>query len=307
MPDNILEMITTSYMWLWEHMFLINVIFSFLIIFFQRRNPTTVWAWLLLLYFVPILGFVLYLILGQNFRKDRMFKMKEIEGEIKYAVRRQEESIYRKRLRLRDPELERFKSLILYNLNEGEAVLTDNNDVRIYTDGREKFHALLNEMDHARNYIHLQYYIIRGDELWKEIEEVLIRKAKQGVEIRVLFDSMGCRGHKGMHRADWERLTKAGIQVAEFFPAVLGKLQLRVNYRNHRKIAVIDGRIGFVGGFNVGREYLGKDRRFGYWRDTHICIEGSAVTSLAVRFVLDWNYAAKENIFLEDRLFEIPT
>ena len=183
MPDNILEMITTSYMWLWEHMFLINVIFSFLIIFFQRRNPTTVWAWLLLLYFVPILGFVLYLILGQNFRKDRMFKMKEIEGEIKYAVRRQEESIYRKRLRLRDPELERFKSLILYNLNEGEAVLTDNNDVRIYTDGREKFHALLNEMDHARNYIHLQYYIIRGDELWKEIEEVLNGIPERGLSV----------------------------------------------------------------------------------------------------------------------------
>lgn len=274
---------------------------------FSEENPTTVWAWLLLLYFIPILGFLLYMILGQNFRKERMFKMKEIEGEIKYAVRRQEESIYRKKLRLRDPELERFKSLILYNLNEGEAVLTDNNDIRIYTDGREKFNALLNEMDHARNYIHIQYYIIRSDELWKEIEEVLLRKARQGVEIRILFDSMGCRGRKGMHKADWDRLRKAGIQVAEFFPAVLGKLQLRVNYRNHRKIAVIDGRIGFVGGFNVGREYLGKDRKFGYWRDTHICIEGSAVTSLAVRFVLDWNYAARENIFLEDRLFEIPT
>lgn len=143
MPEHIGEIFTTSYMWLWEHMFLINVIFSFLIIFFQRRNPTTVWAWLLLLYFIPILGFILYLILGQNFRKERMFKMKEIEGEIKYAVRRQEESIYRKKLRLRDPELERFKSLILYNLNEGEAVLTDNNDIRIYTDGREKFNALL--------------------------------------------------------------------------------------------------------------------------------------------------------------------
>ena len=216
MPDNILEMITTSYMWLWEHMFLINVIFSFLIIFFQRRNPTTVWAWLLLLYFVPILGFVLYLILGQNFRKDRMFKMKEIEGEIKYAVRRQEESIYRKRLRLRDPELERFKSLILYNLNEGEAVLTDNNDVRIYTDGREKFHALLNEMDHARNYIHLQYYIIRGDELWKEIEEVLIRKAKQGVEIRVLFDSMGCRGTRVCTGRTGSGLQKPGSRWQSF-------------------------------------------------------------------------------------------
>ena len=92
---------------------------------------------------------------------------------------------------------------------------------------------------------------------------------------------------------------------AEFFPAVLGKLQLRVNYRNHRKIAVIDGRIGFVGGFNIGREYLGKDEKFGYWRDTHICIEGAAVTSLAVRFALDWNYAARDNIFLEDHLFEL--
>ncbi|MCI8797825.1 MAG: cardiolipin synthase [Dorea sp.] len=293
----------TIYRWMMEHLFVINIIFSLIIIFFRRRNPTTVWAWLLLLYFVPILGFVLYLLLGQNFRKERMFKMKEIEGEIKYAVRRQEESIYRKKLRLRDPELERFKRLILYNLNEGEAVLTDNNDIRIFTDGREKFQALISEMEHARNYIHVQYYIIKNDELWKEIEEVLLRKARQGVEIRVLFDSMGCRG---MRRSDWARLKKAGIKVAEFFPALLGKLQLRINYRNHRKIVVIDGRIGFVGGFNVGREYVGLDKKFGYWRDTHICIEGSAVTSLAVRFVLDWNYAARENLFLEDRLFEIP-
>ncbi|MDE7038888.1 MAG: PLDc N-terminal domain-containing protein, partial [Lachnospiraceae bacterium] len=121
----------STYRWMMDHLFVINIIFSLVIIFFQRRNPTTVWAWLLLLYFIPILGFILYLILGQNFRKERMFKMKEIEGEIKYAVRRQEESIYRKKLKLRDPELERFKRLILYNLNEGEAVLTDNNDIRI--------------------------------------------------------------------------------------------------------------------------------------------------------------------------------
>ncbi len=300
------EEILNSYIWIMEHIWFINIVFSILIIFFQRRNPTTVWAWLLLLYFIPVLGFVLYLILGQNFRKDRMFRMKEIEGEIKYAVRRQEESIYRKKLKLKDPELDRFKRLILYNLNEGEAVLTDNNDVRIYTDGEEKFRALLEEMEHAKNYIHIQYYIIRGDELWKEIEEVLIKKARQGVEVRILFDSMGCRGRKGMRYADWRRLRAAEIQTAEFFPAVFGKLQFRINYRNHRKIVVIDGRLGFVGGFNIGREYIGKEARYGYWRDTHICIEGSAVTSLAVRFVLDWNYAAKENLFLEDRLFEIP-
>ena len=107
-------------------------------------------------------------------------------------------------------------------------------------------------------------------------------------------------------KRDWDRLKCEGIRVAEFFPAILGQLQMRVNYRNHRKIVVIDGKVGFVGGFNVGREYIGKDEKFGYWRDTHLCIEGAAVTSLAVRFVLDWNYAAHENLFLEDHLFEIP-
>lgn len=305
--DNMLELlgdgVRTAFWWIMDHLLIINILLSVLIIFFQRKNPTTVWAWLLVLYCLPVLGFGLYLLLGQNFRKERMFKMKEIEGEVKYAIRRQEESIYRRRLRLRDPEQERFRSLILYNLNEGEAVLTDNNDVQIFTDGKEKFKALIDEMEHARKYIHLQYYIIKNDELWQKIEEVLLRKARQGVEIRVLFDSMGCRT---MHNRDWERLEDAGIEVAEFFPAVLGKLQLRVNYRNHRKIAVIDGRVGFVGGFNIGREYLGRDKKFGYWRDTHICIEGAAVTSLAVRFVLDWNYAASENLFLKDYLFEIP-
>lgn len=301
--DDYGNVISEVYRWFLDHLFIINFIFCLIIIFFQRRNPATVWAWLLLLYFLPVLGFVLYFVLAQNFRKERMFKMKEIEGELKYAVRRQEESIFRKKLRLRDPELERFKSLILYNLNAGEAVLTDNNDVRIYTDGEDKFRDLIDEMEHARRYIHLEYYIIRNDALWKKIEEVLLRKARQGVKVRVLFDSMGQRE---MRRRDWERLEKGGVETAEFFPALLGKFQWRLNYRNHRKIVVIDGRLGFVGGFNIGMEYLGRDRRFGYWRDTHLCIEGSAVISLAVRFVLDWNYAARQNLFLDDNLFVIP-
>lgn len=296
--------VQTGFWWVMDNLLFINIFLSILIIFFQRREPTTVWTWLLVLYFIPILGFLLYLVIGQDFHKSRMFKMKEIEGEVKYAIRRQEESIYRKKLRLKDPEMERFQSLILYNLNAAEAVLTDNNDIRVFTDGKEKFQALITEMEHATRYIHLQYYIIKNDELWKEIEEVLVRKVRQGVEIRILFDSMGCRT---MRNRDWVRLEKEGIEVAEFFPALLGKLHLRVNYRNHRKIVVIDGRVGFVGGFNIGREYLGLDKKFGYWRDTHLCIEGSAVTTLAVRFALDWNYAARENIFLEDHLFEIPS
>ena len=303
MAETIWNGAVTIFEFVMDHLLIINVLLSLIIVFFERRSPQAVWTWLLLLYFIPIVGFILYLVIGQDFHKSRMFKAKEIEGELKYAVRKQEETIYRRQLRLVNPELNRFRDLILYNLEAGQAVLTDNNDIRIYTDGKEKFHALIEEMKQAKKYIHLQYYIIRSDELWQKIEPVLIAKAHEGVEVRVLFDSMGCRT---MHNRDWERLEREGVQVAEFFPAFLGQLQLRMNYRNHRKIVVIDGRIGFVGGFNVGREYLGLDSKFGYWRDTHLCIEGAAVTSLAVRFVLDWNYAAKENLFQRDSLFELP-
>lgn len=303
MAETIWNGAVTIFEFIMDHLVVINVLLSLIIVFFERRSPQAVWTWLLLLYFIPIVGFILYLVIGQDFHKSRMFKAKEIEGELKYAVRKQEETIYRRQLRLANPELNRFRDLILYNLEAGQAVLTDNNDIRIYTDGKEKFHALIEEMKQAKKYIHIQYYIIRYDELWQAIEPVLIEKSHEGVEVRVLFDSMGCRN---MHNRDWERLEREGVQVAEFFPAFLGQLQLRMNYRNHRKIVVIDGRIGFVGGFNVGREYLGLDSKFGYWRDTHLCIEGAAVTSLAVRFVLDWNYAAKENLFLRDSLFELP-
>ena len=282
MAEMIWNAAVSVYNFIMDNIVLINISLRWSSSFFSADPRRLVWTWLLLLYFIPILGFVMYLIIGQDFHKSRMFKAKEIEGELKYAVRRQEETIYYKRLRMANPEMSRFKDLILYNLEAGEAVLTDNNDIRVYTDGKEKFRALIEEMKQAKRYIHMQYYIIRNDELWQEVEKVLIQKAREGVEVRVLFDSMGCRT---MKNRDWERLEKEGIQVAEFFPALLGQLQLRVNYRNHRKIVVIDGRVGFVGGFNVGREYLGRDKKFGYWRDTHLCIEGAAVTSLAVRFV----------------------
>ena len=141
MAETIWDALVISYQFVMDNLVIINIFLSLIIIFFQRRSPQTVWTWLLILYFIPILGFVLYLLIGQDFHKSRMFKAKEVEGELKYAVRRQEENIYRKRLRLANPELMRFKDLILYNLEAGQAVLTDNNDVRIYTDGKEKFRA----------------------------------------------------------------------------------------------------------------------------------------------------------------------
>lgn len=292
-----------AYQHIMGQFFILNIFCSLVIVFFQRRTPATVWAWLLLLNFVPGVGFLIYLVFGMNFYKKRMFRAKEIEGDMEYAARRQEESITRGKIKLADEKMKVFEPLVLYNLRSGKSVLTSNNDIQIYTEGKNKFEALLAEIWKAEKYIHMEYYIFRDDEVWRTIKEALIRKVYQGTEVRILFDSMGCRE---MKRTEWEELECHGIKVAEFFPAWFGRFQLRANYRNHRKIVVIDGRVGFVGGFNVGREYVGMSEKFGHWRDTHICVEGAAVISLAVRFILDWNHAAKENLFLRDELFEMP-
>ncbi len=158
----------------------------------------------------------------------------------------------------------------------------------------KKFQALAEELKKAKKFIHMQYYIIKPDEALEMLWPVLEEKARQGVEVRILYDSVGCRHMRKRH---WRALREAGIQVAEFFPAKLKKLHLRINYRNHRKIVVIDGVTGFVGGFNIGREYLGMDDYFGYWRDTHLQIKGYAVQALNLRFVMDWNFATKQNLF----------
>lgn len=284
-----------------DHLLFINILLSIMIVFFERREPRSVWTWLLLLYFVPIVGIFLYFMIGHDFHREHMFRTKEIEDAIHSAIRTQEETIRTDRFHPTDPRLRKFSDLVLFNLEASDSVYTADNHVEIFTDGKKKFQALYEEILRAKKYIHIQYYIIRDDELWRSLEKALVQKARSGVEVRILYDSMGCRT---MLKRRWKRLAAEGIQIGEFFPAVLRRLQLRINYRNHRKIVVIDGRTAFVGGFNVGREYLGLDEKFGYWRDTHLKIQGSAVLALHIRFILDWNYATKQNLFTQDEYFQ---
>ena len=193
-----------------------------------------------------------------------------------------------------DDRLTEYKDLVLYNLETGKAEYCENNEVRIFTDGDDKFAALLEAMRQAKKFIHLQYYIISKGELLDEIIEVLEQKALQGVEVRILYDSLGSRK---IGKRNLKRLKRAGIKTGEFFPAFLGIFQFRINYRNHRKIAVIDGTTAFLGGFNIGDEYIDRVEKFGHWRDTHFEIRGEAVNALHLRFLLDWNYATGENLF----------
>ncbi len=284
-----------------EHMFVWNMIFAAVIVFFQRRSPKSVWAWLLLLYFVPIVGFLFYLLLGQDMRKRKRFRNKELEDQIGEEIRQQEHRLKTVDTAKLEEGIWDFKDLILYNLETSGAVLTGDNDIDILVDGNDKFNALIEDLKQARHFIHIQYYSIKNDVLFHRIREVLAEKAAQGVEVRVLYDAMGCRMVSPKY---WRELNARGIRTAEFFPALLRRLQLRINYRNHRKIVVVDNRVAYVGGFNIGKEYIGLEQKFGYWRDTHLRLRGNAVMALQLRFILDWNYAAKENLLRKAALFE---
>ena len=289
------------FQFIFGHLVMINLVFAVAIVFFQRKDPKSVWAWLLILYFVPVLGFVFYLLVGTDMHKKKMFRTKEIEDKLNNAIRRQEMLLLGKELPESYAEMKDYGDLVLYHLQASGAILTDDNDVQFIVDGKEKFRLLLEDMKQARKSIHIQYYIIKDDEIFASMKEILLMKVREGVEVRILFDGMGARFVKP---GVWKELEALGIETAEFFPPIFGKLNLRINYRNHRKIVVIDGRIGYVGGFNVAREYAGLDEKFGYWRDTHMRITGSAVSSLQVRFILDWNFAAQKRTLSFDQYIE---
>jgi cardiolipin synthase len=166
--------------------------------------------------------------------------------------------------------------------------------VEIFKDGKEKFAELFKCMEAAKNHIHVQYYIIRNDRVGNELLSILVKKAEEGLEVRLLYDSVGGRE---ISKNTVDRLNKSGVKVASFFSSKFPFLfNFKINYRNHRKIVVIDGEIGFIGGFNVGEEYVGLNEHFGYWRDTHIKIVGDAVIDLQTRFFLDWIHASKEEM-----------
>lgn len=286
-----------------RHMLIWNFLFSVIIVFFQRKEPKSAWAWLLVINALPGIGFLIYLLAGTDMHKRKMFKIKGIEEQVNEAVRQQEYSVRSRELEKENPELEGYSDLVFFNLKTSDAVLTEDNEVKIFTDGNDKFDALLEDIRNARQYIFLQYYIIKNDVLFAGIKDALVEKAAQGVEVRILYDAMGCRS---TGKKFWKELEAQGIHVAVFFPALFGRLQLRVNYRNHRKIAIIDGKIGYVGGFNIGKEYIGLDPKFGHWRDTHLRIRGSALVALLVRYIQDWDYAAKENLFTHPEYFVYP-
>lgn len=188
---------------------------------------------------------------------------------------------------------EKFRDIQKMNFNNSGSKYTVNNSVDVYTNGEDKFKQLIEDIKEAKSYIHIEYYIFKKDILGARIIDELTKKAEEGLEVRLLVDAMGSRS---LTKNDLKNYITAGGKFSLFFPGILPHVNTRVNYRNHRKIVIIDGVYGYVGGFNVGKEYINQDPEFGFWRDTHIRIKGDAVDDLNERFLLDWCYASGEQI-----------
>ena len=190
----------------------------------------------------------------------------------------------------------------MIHLNQlyGRAYYSQNNSVEFITDGRQMFDTMMQDIMSARETINIMFFIVKNDETGRQFIDALTQKAREGVEVRLLLDSMGSRQINDRVLRDF---LDAGGKRAYFFPRKLNLVNVDFNYRNHRKLAVIDGIIGYTGGFNIAREYLGLKKKFGYWRDTHIRITGQSVQDINARFILDWRTASKEKIVLSEAFY----
>lgn len=288
--DEALQKITT----------LLGIIFTFyaffigMIIFLESHNSSKTIAWLLILFLVPVVGFIFYILFGQNVRKKKRFeKKKAIDFEqLSQTAYTQEKILNEIGLFQNDDSMVKSR-LIKLILKNSHSPFTVNNNTEILTNGEITYSSIISELKKAENHIHMEYFIIRNDNIGNQIKDILIQKSKSGIEVRVIYDSVGCWKLGGKYIKD---LKEAGAEVHPFYPVMFPVLSRQLNYRNHRKIIVIDGKVGFLGGINIGDEYLGKNPNLGFWRDTHMKIEGEAVYSLQNIFLKDWYFVSSELI-----------
>lgn len=284
----------------WAIVSAISVITITIVIIIERKNSAHTFAWLLVLLFLPVVGVFFYLVLGRNFRKRKMFSDKELVDRVEFK------SVY-KFLNHSYKNEALFKSPLSFKIshllhNNSKAFLSENNTLNIYPDGIKLFDAMFKDLGTAKHHIHLEYFAFANDALGKELSQILINKAKEGVKVKVIIDDVGSWKFRFSLA---KRLTKAGIDCYFFNKVRIPFFNSRFNYRNHRKIVVIDGTIGYLGGLNIGDKYASRDTYFGYWRDTHMRIEGGSVYALQTVFLTDLFFISKEYLFKQEYYPEV--
>lgn len=267
--------------WIFLLIYIMVIVSIIVTILMDNRQPAKTMAWVMVLLFVPVAGIILYIFFGQNTRKMRFISQRSLD---QLSKRQMLEFVEQRELRMPD----KFQSLVRLFTNQSLALPFKDNEAEFYTDGYQFFPALLQSISRARHHIHLETYIFDDDPLGRLIADALIQKAKEGVEIRVIYDDVGCWR---VPSAFFERMKKAGIDVCAFMPVKFPAFTSKVNYRNHRKVCVIDGIEGFTGGINIALRYV-KGIRNGTlpWRDTHMRLRGSIVYALQRAFLVDWYF-----------------
>lgn len=267
--------------WIFIVLYVAVIVGIMLTVLMDNRQPAKTIAWVLVLLFVPVVGIVLYIFFGQNTRKMKLISGRSLDQLSKRSML---EFVEQRNLRM--PEY--FTSLVRLFTNQSLSLPFKDNAVEFYTDGYQFFPALLQAIKGATNHIHLDTYIIADDPLGRLVSDALIAKAREGVEVRLIYDDVGCWR---VPERFFDRMRQAGVKVRSFMPVRFPAFTSKVNYRNHRKVCVIDGTQGFIGGMNIALRYV-KGLHGGTlpWRDTHMRLRGSVVYALQRAFLVDWYF-----------------
>jgi cardiolipin synthase A/B len=275
----------------------LSVIFIGFVIFLENRHPSQTITWLIVLGSFPLVGFIFYLLFGRNYRKEKIFRKKYfLDKQAFLTVEGEDDPRSEEKLQLMG---EHQGKLFKLAQKLGNSPISFDTATKVLTNGEETFRYILEELKRARHHIHMEYYIVRHDQIGQDIKNILIEKAGQGVKVRFMYDAVGSWQ---LSKTYINELKNAGIETVSFGPVKLPFLNNKFNFRNHRKIIVIDGNIGFVGGLNIGDEYLGRNKDFGFWRDTHLMMRGEAVRTLQLIFLQDWYYMTNHSFLTAEYL-----
>ena len=264
-------------------LYLIIALFIVISILLHGAKPSKTLAWLLAIFTIPIGGILLYLLLGRNRRKNKLLKLKKENF-----------------LRLPNPSTDhmasmsgKYSKLMTLVYKNAHFPPTANNQLQLLKDGKSTFEAIFDALEHAKQRIHLQYYIFEEGELADKLFHLFEEKISQGLEIRMIYDGIGSFS---LSKSYLKKLTKIGVEVYPFLPFKFGRFVSSLNYRNHRKIIVIDSTVAFTGGINISDKYLKGDETLGKWHDMHLKIKGPAAAHLDYVFAMDWYLVSQETI-----------
>ena len=281
--QDISKILSTFVQFFLQYVWVANLFFIIVIIMIEKKNPLYTILWIFLLTLMPYVGFFIYLFFGLTFKKKRVankiYKLKKLKSRKNVSKADRE-------------ELRRWKGLITYLEMSTDNYITSNNDIQLYFTGKEFFSNLKKEIANAKKFINMEYFIFQFDGIGKEIADLLIEKAKEGIEVNLIIDGVNLANRKLN-----EYFKNTGVNLHLFFRTYIPIFNIRLNYRDHRKVTIIDNRVAFVGGMNIGDEYLGKGE-IGYWRDTSVKIYGDIVSSFEKEFYFSMSIV--KNKFLKD-------